>query len=275
MSTSARRLLLAFLSFARECSGCAAGGVRLRSGQGFPYWQTAGFPSFFAAAENPRCGFSDGRVTVGDAGEIPTCRCICGVVLRRECDPGLSYCTAHGSFWSNSLSELLTAVFDQEDGIWVRNRCTQAGYESMALIPLARGNAVVGILQLNDRAKNKFTPELLSFLEEAARRVAEQLASLPREAAVGVDFRCPAPASDREDPVGALAAGVAHNLNNLLTPVLGYSQLLMDTMEPGSDARRQVAQIHRAAERSRSFVQQLLVYGQRESLLTESTDPLS
>jgi PAS domain S-box-containing protein len=53
----------------------------------------------------------------------------------------------------------------------IRNRCNREGYESMTLIPLHTGNERFGLLQLNDRRKCVFTPELIGLLE----RLADQL----------------------------------------------------------------------------------------------------
>ena len=44
------------------------------------------------------------------------------------------------------------------------------------MIPLQSGDETLGLLQLNDRGRNRFTPELISFLESAADQIAIALA---------------------------------------------------------------------------------------------------
>lgn len=74
-----------------------------------------------------------------------------------------------------------------------------------------------------------------------------------------------APPAPGPDAVARLAAGVAHDLNNLLTPILGYSEILLETLEPGKRPHVQAEEIHRAAERSREIVSRLLSYSVREA----------
>jgi PAS domain S-box-containing protein len=58
----------------------------------------------------------------------------------------------------------------------IRNRCNREGYESTALIPLHTGKERFGLLQLNDRRKCVFTPELIGLLERLADQFSVGLA---------------------------------------------------------------------------------------------------
>jgi len=62
--------------------------------------------------------------------------------------------------------------------------------------------------------------------------------------------------------IGELAAGVAHEVNNPLTAVLGYSQLVLAEDLPRS-VRRDVQTIHSEAQRAAKIVQNLLSYARR------------
>ena len=68
------------------------------------------------------------------------------------------------------------------------------------------------------------------------------------------------PRRDRLASVGELAAGVAHELNNPLTSVIGFSQLLLDKDIP-DDAREDVAIIYKEAQRTAAIVKNLLTFG--------------
>ena len=71
--------------------------------------------------------------------------------------------------------------------------------------------------------------------------------------------------SRRLDSIGKLAGGVAHDLNNLLTPILGYSEMLMDT-EDDKNRKSPLSEILKAGKSARRLVNQLLAFGRRQYL---------
>jgi PAS domain S-box-containing protein len=72
------------------------------------------------------------------------------------------------------------------------------------------------------------------------------------------------------EALGALAAGVAHDLNNLLTPILGNASLLPETR--GSERTLLAGEIREAAELARDLVGQLLAFGRRQPLEVRLVD---
>jgi PAS domain S-box-containing protein len=72
--------------------------------------------------------------------------------------------------------------------------------------------------------------------------------------------------SQKMDAIGQLAGGVAHDFNNLVTIILGYSQLLAGAVAGSPDLRRQVEEIHRAGERAALLTRQLLAFSRSQAL---------
>ena len=78
--------------------------------------------------------------------------------------------------------------------------------------------------------------------------------------------------------VGQLASGVAHNFNNIVSAIVGYSEMASAEVEPGGKAARRIAEIEKAAERGRDLVDSILTFGRRSdarSSLLSITELLS
>jgi PAS domain S-box-containing protein len=67
----------------------------------------------------------------------------------------------------------------------------------------------------------------------------------------------------RFESLGLLAGGVAHDLNNMLGPIVGYSELLMKDIGSDSKAGTRVKKIIRSAEDAAVVIQDLLTLARR------------
>jgi len=154
------------LSMVQEFTGIEAVGIRLRRCEDFVYYETNGFPDDFVEAEMQLCAReSDGELIRDCEGKVRL-ECMCGNVICGRTDPCRPYFTEGGSFWTNSMTELLASGVQQELKAPLRGRCNTAGYESVALIPLHAEDEVIGLLQLNDHRAGMFTEESVRFFEE-------------------------------------------------------------------------------------------------------------
>src|SRR5207248_7677810 len=68
------------------------------------------------------------------------------------------------------------------------------------------------------------------------------------------------------EAIGRLAGGVAHDFNNMLTAIKGYSELLLEKLEPDTPLGAYAAQIKRAAEQAAVLPKQLLAFSRKQSL---------
>ncbi|MEE9393446.1 MAG: two-component regulator propeller domain-containing protein [Planctomycetota bacterium] len=65
------------------------------------------------------------------------------------------------------------------------------------------------------------------------------------------------------ESVGRLAGGIAHDLNNMLTAVLGYADLIRAELKAGTTAADDVNQLIAAGHRATKLTEQLLTFAQR------------
>lgn len=72
--------------------------------------------------------------------------------------------------------------------------------------------------------------------------------------------------SQKLEAIGRLAGGVAHDFNNILTGIIGYSDMTLHRMKPDEPLRRNLQEIRRAADRAAELTHQLLAYSRRQIL---------
>ncbi len=72
--------------------------------------------------------------------------------------------------------------------------------------------------------------------------------------------------SHKMEAVGQLAGGVAHDFNNVLTAIIGFSDLLLQTHRPTDRAYGDIMNIKSSANRAASLVSQLLAFSRRQTL---------
>jgi len=111
------------------------------------------------------------------------------------------------------------------------------------LAPVREGGRLVGILgvlvDLTDRVRG----------ETERKRLESQLAQ-----------------TQRMESVGRLAGGIAHDINNLLTPILGYADLALEAGPRAGPTRGWLEGIARAARRVQDLTGKLLAFGRRQPL---------
>lgn len=99
------------------------------------------------------------------------------------------------------------------------------------------------------------TAELAASNEELRRQIAEneRTADQLRQ-------------SQKMEAIGRLAGGIAHDFNNLLNVILGYSTVIRNQGDAGSELRENAARITVAAEKAASLTRQLLAFSRKQVL---------
>jgi PAS domain S-box-containing protein len=152
------------LLLVKKSMGFEAVGIRLQEGDDFPYYENNGFPEEFVRAERRLCVYDEEGKIMHDEQGKPVLECMCGNIIRGRTDETRPFFTGKGSFWTNSTTALLTSMTEDDRQVRIR-RCNDDGYESVALIPLRAGDEIIGLLQINDRRRDRFTSEVIRFFE--------------------------------------------------------------------------------------------------------------
>jgi PAS domain S-box-containing protein len=91
--------------------------------------------------------------------------------------------------------------------------------------------------------------------EEQRRRLEEQLIQ-----------------AQKIESIGRLAGGVAHDINNMLMPILGYANMLSGSLHQGDPRKEETDNIIRSAERVRDIARQLLAFARKQTLAMKLLD---
>ncbi len=156
-------------------TGFDAVGLRLQEGEDFPYYAQDGFSQDFLQTENTLLERGkDGGVGRDKDGNVRL-ECTCGLVISGKTDPSNPLFTQGGSCWTNDAFPLLDLPSDQDPRMHPRNNCIHQGYASVALIPIRTDDRIVGLIQLNDKRKSRFTLETIEILEGIAAHIGSAL----------------------------------------------------------------------------------------------------
>ncbi|MEJ2756974.1 MAG: GAF domain-containing protein, partial [Anaerolineales bacterium] len=155
----------------------------------------------------------------------------------------------------------------------------KAPFSTVAGVPLKLMGEVIGTLTVqDDRPTRSFTPEDLRTLE----LLAPQLAIFIRNARLYQELEERMEAqrlaeerlvrSTKLAAVGEMAAAVAHELNNPLTTVTGFTELILESLDKDSPEYEDMSLVLSEAQRSREVVRRLLDFSRQSEILRVDTD---
>jgi len=240
-------------------------GLRLQEGEDFPYFAQDGFPEDFLLTENSLVKRGkDGCVCRNKDGKVRL-ECTCGLVLSGMTDPSNPLFTQGGSCWTNDSVPLLDLPPDQDPRLHPRNNCIHQGYASVALIPVRSQEQtlpreactchgfgymaqvpvrtcerIMGLIQLNDKRKGRFTLETVEILEGIAAHLGSELtrkraekalheANVSLEKAIARANEMAAQAEAANAAKSEFLANMSHEIRTPINGVIGMTSLLLDT----------------------------------------------
>jgi signal transduction histidine kinase len=72
--------------------------------------------------------------------------------------------------------------------------------------------------------------------------------------------------AQKMEVIGHLAGGVAHDFNNIIAVIMGYSDMMMEELEVNDPLRKYVGEIRHASQRAAGLTQQLLVFSRKQTV---------
>jgi signal transduction histidine kinase len=145
--------------------------------------------------------------------------------------------------------------FDRDSGFTTR---------SILCVPLQAKGQTIGAIEAINKESGPFDEEDLRLLTLMAAPAATAIENAKLYEALRQGMRkleetqAQLIQSAKLAAVGELAAGVAHEINNPLTSIIGFTRLLLDDMPPDHEMRADLETIDREAARTRHIVRTLL-----------------
>jgi two-component system cell cycle sensor histidine kinase/response regulator CckA len=157
-----------------------------------------------------------------------------------------------------------------EDGVALVRELLSQDFDTPILVLTGLGDRSVDIEATGAGAsdylvKGEVTPALLERTIRYAMRHHADMRML-RESEDGLRQ------AQRMEAVGRFAGGVAHDFNNMMSAVVGFSALVLAELDDGDPLRAWVVEIERAGQRATEMTKQLLAFTRKQVLLPRVLD---
>lgn len=136
--------------------------------------------------------------------------------------------------------------------------------------PVFSGGQVVAVIGLANKATNYTETDVLqvTVLLDSVWKMVERKRSEEEKESLQAQLL----QSKKIESVGRLAGGVAHDFNNMLSVILGHTELALDALEPEHPLFVDLQEIHRAAQRSAGLTRQLLAFARKQAVTPKVLD---
>ena len=143
-----------------------------------------------------------------------------------------------------------------------KDMLASAGVRSWACVPLIRPGRVRGIMGFDTCRPEGDRVFPLPVLRLAGDAVAN---ALEREFLEGDRERLTTrlERARRMQMIGSLASGIAHNFNNIISAILGYSEIVESQLTRGTKLAQHIDEIRQAAGRGRDLIDSILTFGRQ------------
>lgn len=143
--------------------------------------------------------------------------------------------------------------------------------KSLLAVPLISRDVVIGALVLRSNDDEMYGERELALIERLGDQMASAMAN-SQDAEERRALEDQLAQSQKMEVIGQLAGGVAHDFNNFLTPIMGYSHLAVVSEGIDERIKNYMEEVYDAAERASNLTNQLLAFSRRQIIEPKIVD---
>ena len=122
-----------------------------------------------------------------------------------------------------------------------------------------------------DRPNNKHTQEdelssTVDAINLMRRKIYEAYQNLEKQTSEQIKLERQLQQAQKMESIGRLAGGVAHDFNNVLSVIIGYSELLLNQIPPDDPIYGKIKAIYDAGSKASALTRQLLAFSRKQLL---------
>jgi signal transduction histidine kinase len=178
-------------------------------------------------------------------------------------DPDLQIvlCTAYSDFSWEEIEERL----HRTDNLLILKKPFDVSEVAQMASTLTRKWILLKTAQLKQEELESLVDERTRELQQTNRQLEDEIKERRR-------LQKQLIRSQKMEAIGTLAAGVAHDLNNILAGIVSYPDLLLRQVDPGSMMYRQLQLIQKTGYKAAAIVQDMLTLGRRAVTSQDEVD---
>ncbi|WHZ16203.1 MAG: PAS/PAC sensor hybrid histidine kinase [Nitrospira sp.] len=175
-----------------------------------------------------------------------------------------------GRIWQGGQPTWIMDVA-QESNFPRADTAAKVGLHGAFGFPVRVGTEVEGVIELFRREIKEPDEQLLKMVADVGLKIGQ----FGERARAEDALRCTEvqlQQSQKMEAVGRLAGGVAHDFNNMLTVIRGYSELVLSRLAPTDGFRKELEEVKKAADRASGLTGQLLAFSRRQFIAPKVLD---
>ena len=182
--------------------------------------------------------------------------------------------------WAAQSGEpvLVEDISEEADLSKIELRMKEEGFRSLACIPLGSKEKVLGVMDIASHDFRQFSSQDVELLTSIGNQISVAIDNAQLFQNLDEAYRDLATTkahlfqSAKLSAVGEFATGIAHEIRNPLTTIIGDAQLLMADMKPGQPKYESLKAIERSGKRASEVIGNLLSFSRQEEYELIPTD---